>query len=47
VLAEALAKARKLHPDQQMYMQAVTFADCQTIENERQRFKDIIKSKVK
>lgn len=44
--AEALADARKLHPDLQMYMQAVTQAECQTVENGREKYKEILKSKV-
>lgn len=45
-MTQALADARKLHPDVQMYMQVITAGECQTIDKERDRYIDIIKSKV-
>jgi hypothetical protein len=47
ILARALMDAGKVHDGlQNMYFQAATQDECQAIENDRERYKKILKSKV-
>jgi hypothetical protein len=45
-LVQAFVDAKKEHPNVEFYFQTVTQEQCQAIQNDRERYKKILKSQV-